>query len=90
MPMEQTKKAGCAKRQPAFQDLAPHRGHISNFLPCAFPRGQGGFRKHCENTDILSLYLQFGKADAQNFGLDGKNRPVSDARLNIDIRITSE
>jgi hypothetical protein len=41
--------------QAAFWYLAPHRGHISNFLPGAFARGQGGFREYSEITDILNL-----------------------------------
>ena len=60
--------------KPAFRSLAPHRGHISNFLPGAVSRGQGGFREHREIIDILNLFTQSAKADAQNFGLGGNTR----------------
>jgi hypothetical protein len=48
------RKKPVERGQPAFRSLAPHRGHISNFLPGVFARGQDGFRERREIINILN------------------------------------
>ena len=69
--------------RPAFQSLAPHRGHISNFLYCAFARAQGGFRERRKYTDILNLYSQLRIRRLTGVSTFDLDYDISLERLNV-------